>query len=65
MSNTMKDFAHKVNKALREGSKKAQANALRSAVAGMAAATHGRARLFVDRKREANRRACRGRIDCD
>lgn len=28
--------------------------------AGMAAATRGRARTFMDRKKEANRKACRG-----
>lgn len=34
---------------------------LKAAGAGMASATRGRARTFKDRKKEASRKACRGR----
>lgn len=33
------------------------------AAAAMASATKGRARTFVNRKREASRKACRGKVD--
>lgn len=42
-----------------------QVEASRRKAAGMAAATQGRARRFKDRKKEASRRACRGKIQHD
>ena len=38
-----------------------QVEAIKARGAGMAAATKGRARTFVDRKKERARNACRGR----
>lgn len=55
----------RINKALRAGSADAQRKAIAAAGAGLASTTQGRARVFVDRKREQDRRACRGRVDCD
>jgi len=39
-----------------------EAEKLKRRGAGMAAATRGRARTFVNRKREASKKACRGKV---
>lgn len=43
----------------------AQKAALRAAGAGLASTTRGRSRVFVDRKKQQARRACRRRVALD
>jgi hypothetical protein len=46
----------------KQPTKKQAAERVKRTGAGMAAATKGRARTFTNRKKEASRKACRGKV---
>lgn len=50
---------------MRMEKKNTAAEKAKRGAAGMARATHGRARTFKDRKKEAARKACRKKLDSD